>query len=75
MSINTPQSTINCYHHLFFVNTVVLWNSVPFNILKLTDPNQKSFWHSLSHYNVCGLLFCISVTNTLYGLCLLCMLW
>jgi len=32
LSINPPQSTNNCLHYSFFVNTIFLWHSVPLMI-------------------------------------------
>ena len=37
LSIQPVTSTINSYRYSFFVNSVFLWNHVPFNILSIVN--------------------------------------
>ena len=45
LSLIPPQSTINSYRYSFFVNTILLWNTVPAAVLTI-NPSLK-FCHAL----------------------------
>ena len=48
LAIDTSISTINAYRFSFFINSPFFWNSVPSNILQITDP--KLFRVALRHF-------------------------
>ena len=55
-------SSINCYRFSFFVNTIFLWNQIPYSILSLSC--VPVFHRALYHYLCSYLMFyscCISV--------------
>ena len=39
LHIRPASSTINSYRYSFFINSPFLWNTIPYNILKITQTN------------------------------------
>jgi len=50
LSLCIPSTTINPYHHSFFVNTPFVWNSIPQHILQLSS--RPAFHSALRHFLV-----------------------
>ena len=75
LTIQPVSSSINCYHYSFFVNSLFLWNTIPYRILRIAQTSPFCLPYIVFFFDYCSYSYLFTCTYIYLVLFCNCVFW